>query len=336
MKKLIVLATLAITFFISGCQTSQKVVLKKVKPVIIAHRGASGHLPEHTLEAYELAIRSYADFIEPDLISTKDGHLIVRHENELSDTTDVAKKFPKRKRTKTIDGEKKTGWFSEDFTLKEIKNLRAKQRLTYRDQSYNGKFLIPTFEEVLEFIKDKKTPTGERIGIYPEIKHGTYFRGLNLAMEEKTVALLAQHGFRSKSDPAIIQSFEKDSLLILRRLTELRLLQLTWEGPLTSENLQQIASYADGIGPNKEQIIPNRNDGTQEAPSNLVALAHQNKLFVHPYTFRSDEQMLPKAYDGDHQKEYFKFFDLGVEGIFSDFPEDAAKARESWLAQPAK
>lgn len=329
---------LALTFssFLVGCQTTEKAVLKKTRPVIIAHRGASGHLPEHTLEAYDLAIRSYADFIEPDLVITKDGHLIVRHENELSDTTDVARKFPKKKKTKTIDGEKKTGWFSEDLTLKEIKTLKAKQRLDFRDQSQNGKFSVPTFAEVLEFLKDKKTPSGERVGIYPEIKHGRYFRGLNLPLEEKTAALLSQYGFRTKSDPAVIQSFEKDSLLALRRLTELRLLQLTWEGTLTSEDLRQIASYADGLGPNKEQILPNRDDGTQGPPTDLIALAHQHHLFVHPYTFRSDEQMLPKAYESDPQREYVKFFELGVDGLFSDFPEDAAKARESWLSESAK
>lgn len=312
-----------------GCQTAPKVAVKKAKPLIIAHRGASGHLPEHTLEAYDLAIKSYADFIEPDLVISKDGVLIVRHENELSDTTDIAKKFPKRKKTKTIDGEKKTGWFSEDFTLKEIKTLRANQRLAYRNQDQNGKFLIPTFQEVLEFLKDKKTPAGERVGIYPEIKHGKYFRGLNLPLEAKAVGLLSQYGYSKKSDPAIIQSFEKDSLLTLRRLTELRLVQLTWEGRVTAEDLRQIASYADGIGPNKQQILPINDQGIPGEPTDLVKLAHQSLLFVHPYTFRSDEKMLPATYAGDPTKEYQRFFELGVDGIFTDFPEDAAKSVET-------
>jgi glycerophosphoryl diester phosphodiesterase len=323
-----------ISLFSLGCQSTPPQRLEsKSKPLVIAHRGASGHLPEHTLEAYQLAIQSYADFVEPDLVSTKDGILIVRHENELSDTTDVAKKFPKRKTTKTIDGVKITGWFSEDFTIKEIKTLRAFQRFDFRDQDYNGKFGIPTFEEVLKMIAGKKTPDNKQVGIYPEIKHGKYFRSLGLPLEEKALALLNQYGFVSKTDPAIIQSFEPESLMFLRSKTQLRLVQLLGSDAVSLDTLERITQFADGIGPNKILILPENPDGTLGTPTNLVKMAHGLKLFVHPYTFRSDRNFLNPVYQEDPQREYQRFFELGVDGVFTDFPEDAAKAKEL-LARP--
>ncbi len=304
-------------FLLPGCSTTRRLEPNS-KPLIIAHRGSSGNLPEHTIEAYQLAMQSYADFIEPDLVSTKDGILIVRHENELSDTTDVAKKFPKRKTTKTIEGVTRNGWFSEDFTLKEIKTLRANQRFAHRDQDQNGKFGIPTFEEVLKLIAGKKTLQNQPLGIYPEIKHGKYFRSLGLPLEEKTLALLKQYGFVSKTDPAIIQSFEPESLILLRASTQLRLVQLLGEETATRDTLKQISKFADGIGPSKRQILSEKPDGTFGGPTDLVKMAHDLKLFVHPYTFREGAE-----------KEYPRFFDLGIDGVFTDFPEEAAKAREA-------
>lgn len=326
MRILIVISSL----FVVACQTpAPQAQLPKAKPLVIAHRGASGHLPEHTIPAYELAIQSYADYIEPDLVITKDGVLVVRHENELSDTTDVATKYPKRKTKKTIDGQAVTGWFSEDFTLKEIKTLRTKQRFPFRDQSQNGKHSIPTFEEVLKLVSQTRSPTGEAVGVYPELKHPAYFRGLNLPLEEKVIGLLHQYGYKTKKDLAIIQSFEPESLQRLRKLTDLKLVQLTWQGELTKEDLVKIASYADGIGPNKRQILPETTDGKLGQPTQLVKWAKEAKLLVHPYTFRSDLSLLHSEYENDPQKEYQKFFEMGVDGVFSDFPEDAAKAKTS-------
>ena len=319
-----------VMLFLVACQSpSPQAQLPQSKPLVIAHRGASGHLPEHTIPAYELAIQSYADYIEPDLVITKDGVLIIRHENELSDTTDVAKKYPKRKAKKTIDGQPVTGWFSEDFTLKEIKTLRTKQRFPFRDQSQNGKHSIPTFEEVLKLVSQTKSPNGETVGVYPELKHPSYFRSINLPLEEKVTELLHQYGYKTKKDLAIIQSFEPESLQRLRKLTDLKLVQLTWQGDLTKEDLFKIASYADGIGPNKRQIVPETTEGKLGLPTNLVKWAKEAKLLVHPYTFRSDASLLHSEYENDPQKEYQKFFELGVDGVFSDFPEDAAKAKST-------
>lgn len=324
-------AGLTLSLLLAACSSVPTApIAKPAKEVlIIAHRGASGLMPEHTIEAYDLALHSYADFIEPDLIMTKDNVLIVRHENELSDSTDVAKKFPKRKKTKTIDGEKITGWFSEDFTLKEIKTLRANQRFDIRDQSYNGKFAIPTFEEVLKLIKEKKTPTGKPVGIYPEIKHGRYFRGINKPMENQVLELLKKYGYSKKTDPAIIQAFEKDTLIYLRPQTELRLMQLLGSEAVSDQTLKDIATYADGIGPSKSMILPSTPEGNLAPATDLIQRAHADHLFVHPYTFRSDRNFLHPSYKEDPVKEYQQFFELGVDGVFTDFPEDAAKARES-------
>ncbi|MBX9766546.1 MAG: hypothetical protein K2X47_04675, partial [Bdellovibrionales bacterium] len=245
-------------------------------PLIIGHRGASGERPEHTLESYALAIDQGADFIEPDLVSTKDGVLIARHENDISNTTDVAKKFPKRKTTKTIDGQKVTGWFTEDFTLKEIETLRAKERLPQRDQSYNGKFEIPTFQEVLELVKKRNADPGRThpIGIYPETKHPTYFKDLGLPLEPGLLKLLARYGYNQRSSPIFIQSFETSNLRELRKQTPVRLIQLLDEPELSpydlvkagiqktyldltsSAGLEEIKSYADGVGPYKRFILP--------------------------------------------------------------------------------
>src|SRR5690242_20240985 len=186
-------------------------------PVVIAHRGASGYRPEHTLASYRLAIAMGADFIEPDLVSTKDGVLVARHENEISGTTDVADhpEFADRRATKVIDGRPVAGWFTEDFTLAELKTLRAKERLPQvrpDNTRYDGMFEVPTFEEVLALAKQESRRTGRRIGVYPETKHPTYFDGIGLSLEEPLVAALRRHGLDRPRAAVIIQSFETGNL----------------------------------------------------------------------------------------------------------------------------
>lgn len=286
-------------------------------PIVIGHRGAPGYLPEHTMESYRLAIRQGADFIEPDLVSTKDGVLICRHENEISGTTDVAEKFPDRKTTKLIDGEKHEGWFTEDFTLAEIKTLRAKERLPFRSHENNGKYLIPTLDEVLTLAREA------RVGVYPETKHPSYFQSIALPLEERLVELLKKHGYTKTSDPVFIQSFEPSNLQKLNKMTEVKLVQLLHKADarrVTTQGLKEIAEYADGIGPEKQMIL---------ASKDLVANAHAAGLVVHPYTFRADQEFLAKEYKGDPLKEYLRFYELGVDGVFSDFPDLAVKARKA-------
>ena len=320
--------------------------MNRALPLIIAHRGASGYRPEHTLEAYELAIELGADFIEPDLVSTRDGVLIARHENDLSETTDVAghPEFVDRRRTQRVGRIERTGWFSEDFTLAEIKTLRAKERLPARDQSYNGRFQVPTFQEVLDLARRKSAETGRTIGLYPETKHPTYFRSLGLALEEPLLAALYKAGYRGKDAPVYIQSFETGNLRELRRRTYLPLIQLlevegqpfdltaagdsrTYRDLATPEGLAAIAAYADGIGPNKRLIVPIGADGRLQPPTSLVADAHRAGLLVHAWTFRSDGPFLARNYEGDHRREYEQFFRLGVDGVFSDFTDHAVAAR---------
>ncbi|HEY3567116.1 MAG TPA: glycerophosphodiester phosphodiesterase [Thermoanaerobaculia bacterium] len=318
-------------------------------PLIIAHRGASGYRPEHTLASYELAIGMGADFIEPDLVSTRDGILIARHENEISETTDVAAhpEFASRKTIKQIDGHEVTGWFTEDFTLAEIKTLRAKERLPFRNQSFNGQFEVPTFAEVVALAKRRSAETGRTIGIYPETKHPTYFRTIGLPLEEPLLALLQENGYRGRTAPVYIQSFEVGNLKRLRQVTDLPLIQLmeavgrpwdfvvagdprTYHDLATPAGLMEIATYADGIGPDKRMIVPAGPDGRLLAPTSLVKDAHAAKLLVHPWTFRSDGSFLAPEYGGNPGKEYDQFFSLGVDGLFSDFSDTAVKGREAW------
>ena len=227
------------------------------RPLIIAHRGASGHRPEHTIEAYTLAIEMGADVIEPDVVITKDGVLVARHENEIGGTTDVADRFPGRRTTKEIDGQRVTGWFTEDFTLGELKSLRARERLAFRSHDYDGRFLVPTLEEVVGLAAKKSQETGRQIATYPETKHPTYFRSIGLPLEPRLVALLEAHGLSRKADPVFIQSFEPASLQTLRPLTGVRLMQLLDEdAQVTPARLAAIAKYADGVGPNKRLIVP--------------------------------------------------------------------------------
>ena len=295
-------------------------------PLIIGHRGASGHRPEHTLEAYRLAAEMGADFIEPDLVATKDGVLIARHENEIGGTTDVADRFPDRKRTRTIDGQSLAGWFSEDFTLAEIKTLRAKERLAFRSHAYDGRFQVATFEEVIALAQALGRELKRPIGVYPETKHPTYFRGINLPLEEKLLAALDKFGWNRRDAPVFIQSFEQGNLRELRKKTTVRLIQLASTAAVVEgDRLKDIATYADGIGPEKRLIIPVKADGSVGPPTDLVARAHALGLLVHAYTLRSDKQFLPAAYAGDAEEEYRQFRAAGVDGLFTDFPDVAAR-----------
>jgi len=296
------------------------------RPIIIGHRGASGHRPEHTLASYRLAAEMGADFVEPDLVSTKDGVLIARHENEIGGTTDVAAKFPERKTTRIIDGQSMTGWFTEDFTLAEIRTLRAKERLAFRSHAYDGQFEIPTFDQVLELAQQLGRELGRTIGVYPETKHPTYFRGIGLPLEEPLLASLETRGWNRRDSPVFIQSFESGNLRALRPKTTVRLIQLVSSAAtLDAAGLKDIATYADGIGPEKRLIVPVAPDGSLRPPTDLVARAHAAGLLVHVWTLRIEKEFLPAGYQGRPEAEFEQFRDLGVDGLFTDFPDVASK-----------
>ena len=344
-----IVALLAVLFS-SGCSadvvTAQSTLDGK-PPIVIAHRGASGERPEHTLAAYKLAIDLGADYIEPDLVLTKDGVLVARHENEISETTDVKDhpEFAGRKATKMIDGQKVTGWFTEDFTLAELKTLRARERLPkLRSTEYDGQFEIPTFEEILTLLaevnKGRKTP----VGVYPETKHPSYFVAMGLPHEAPLLAMLDRFGYRGRTAPVFIQSFEVGNLMDLRAKSELPLIQLmdaeggpadrpgTSYAAMTSPaGLKMVAGYADGIGPNKALVIPRGALGRLGKPTDLVRDAHAAGLKVHPWTFRRENYFLPlgdkggvnPAAHGDLAGEITAYLKTGVDGLFSDNPREA-------------
>ena len=294
-------------------------------PLIIGHRGASGHRPEHTLASYRLAAMMGADYIEPDLVSTKDGVLIARHENEIGGTTDVSVKFPERKATKQIDGEMVTGWFTEDFTLAEIKTLRAKERLAFRSHEFDGAFEVPTFDEVIELAQKEGAANGRTIGVYPETKHPTYFRSIGLPLEDRLLAALERHDWNHRESPVFIQSFE-DNLRGMRTKASVHMIRLM-EGKIpTDAELREIAMYADGIGPNSRMVIPVDADRRLMAPTDLVARAHAAGLLVHIWTLRAEPMFLSPSYHGDFDAEFRRFRALGVDGIFTDFPDVAFRA----------
>ncbi|BAY96668.1 glycerophosphoryl diester phosphodiesterase [Tolypothrix tenuis PCC 7101] len=319
--------------------------MRNTKPIIIAHRGASGYRPEHTLAAYELAIDLGADYIEPDLVATKDGILIARHENEISETTDVAShaEFAERQTTKIIDGESKTGWFTEDFTLAELKTLRAKERIPeVRSQNtkYDGLFAIPTLQEIIDLAKAKSVAVNRTIGIYPETKHPTYFQSIDLSLEEPLLNTLAANGYQGANAPVFIQSFEVSNLKYLSTKTDLPLVQLinnigkpydfivsdderTYRDLITTSGLQEIAEYAQAIGIHKNLLVPRDSIGKLLPPTSLVTDAHAASLLVHVWTFRNEDVFLPLDFLGNPKQEYELFFSLGIDGIFSDFPDIA-------------
>lgn len=320
------------------------------RPIVIAHRGASGLCPEHTLAAYALAIEQGADFIEPDLVLTADGVLVARHENEIGGTTDVADRaeFAGRRTTKRIDGVPVTGWFVEDFTVAELKTLRARERIPRTrpgNAAYDGQFEIPTLQEIIDLGKREGTRRGRPVGLYPETKHPSYFAALGQPLEEPLVALLHAAGFRGRDAPAFIQSFEIANLRTLAGLTDLPLVQLlndagrpfdfaargdtrTYADLATAAGLAAIAGYARGIGPAKALLRPRRADGTLVGPTPLVGLAHEAGLLVHPWTFRDEDEFLPADLRGQPAAEYAAFYALGVDGVFSDHPASAVAARD--------
>ena len=298
--------------------------------LVIAHRGASGERPEHTIESYRLAIEEGADYIEPDLVMTRDGVLIARHENEIGGTTDVAQhaEFAARCRTQTIDGETMTGWFTEDFTLAEIKTLRARERLPQlRPQNcvFDGQFLIPTFDDIMQLADETNRGRGAdaRIGVYPETKHPAHFTGIGLPLEQSVLDTLRRHGYDAAGSPVFIQSFDPRNLRELRAKTSLPLIQLL-EHELG--NLADIAKYADGIGIAKALATPSG-----------VRAAHALNLKVHVWTFRAENEFLPDdlrigaapAAHGDLEGEIRRFLDRGIDGMFIDFPAVGVRVRDA-------
>jgi len=339
------------------------------RPFVIAHRGASGYVPEHTLAGYFIAIQQGADYVEPDLVISKDGALLARHENEIGGTTDVGTRpeFAARKATRNIDGEPMSGWFTEDFTLAELKTLRARERLPQlRSTRYDGVFEIPTFDEVLELVaaadaqraataREAGLTPPPRIGVYPETKHPSYFASLGLHFDARMLDALQRHGYTRRSDPICIQSFEVANLKALRRRTELPLVQLvapsgqpfdfTLAGDprsyldlMSDAGLKEIASYADAIGPHKWMAVQFA-DG-RAADTGLARRARAAGLGIHVWTLRAENEFLPvdlrssgdPAARGDLKREIFGLLDAGITGFFSDQPDLAVRSRDEWVA----
>lgn len=319
-------------------------------PMIIAHRGASAERPEHTLAAYERAIEQGADYIEPDLVPTRDHQLVARHENEISGTTDVAShpEFAVRKATRIIDGESMTGWFTEDFTLAELKTLRAKERLPLlrpSNAAFDGQYEIPTLAEIIALAKSASARTGRTIGIYPETKHPSYFRSISLPLEPVLLAALKNAGWTTRDAPVFIQSFEVDNLKALKGQTGVRLIQLLgatgksadgydYAALASAEGLKAVAAYATGIGPERVMIIPRTSEGRLGQPTSLVRDAHAVGLEVHPWTFRPENYFLPEGLKsssdprepGDVDAEIRAYLATGIDGFFSDSTAAAVRA----------
>ena len=344
---------------------------KDSRPIVIGHRGASGYVPEHTLLSYFIAAHQGADYVEPDLVMTRDGVLVARHENEISGTTDVARhpEFASRRTAKRIDGVDVTGWFTEDFTLTELKALRARERLPDLrpgNTRFDGMFDVPTLEEIIGLVhaldahhersaQRAGLPRPRPLGIYPETKHPSYFQALGLPMERVLVQALHVNGYRGANAPIFIQSFEVANLRALRGMTELPLVQLVSDGKpydfvlsadartyadlLTPTGLSEVARYANAVGADKNLII-GRKDGRLGAPSALVADAHAAGLLVHGWTFRAENEFLPTdsrigadpAASGDLASELRAFLATGMDGFFTDHPDIGVRARDAFCA----
>lgn len=326
--------------------------------VVVGHRGASGYRPEHTLAAYELAARMGADFIEPDLVTTKDRVLVARHEPEIGGTTDVAAhpEFAARKKTKLVDGAPLTGWFTEDFTLKELKTLRAKERipaLRQHNTVFDGRYQVPTLQEVIDLSRRLSRELGRPIGIYPETKHPTYFQQQGLPLEPELVKTLTRNGLNHPGAKVFVQSFEVANLKALDKQLRVPLVQLTsasgapydfvvsgdkrtYADIVSANGLREVATYADGVGPAKDQVIPLDATGKLGTPTALVRNAHRAGLVVHPYTFRVENNFLPADLDssavpadsGNLFAEINAFRAAGVDGLFSDNPDIALAAEK--------
>ncbi|PHV08606.1 glycerophosphodiester phosphodiesterase [Janthinobacterium sp. BJB412] len=326
------------------------------RPLVFGHRGASALRPEHTLASYAKAIADGADYIEPDLVSTKDGVLVARHEANLTETTDVAGRaeFASRRAKKTIDGETHEGWFVDDFTLAELKTLRAVERLPVvrpGSAQYNGMFQVATWEEIIDFVAAESATVGRAIGLVPELKHSTYFAGVGLALEDRFLASLAAHEY-TRRNPVEIQSFEVANLKYMRgklgRRANLRLMQLVVGGPLrpsdvaaaggtltfeqmcTPAGLREIATYADVVAPPTRALIPLDKNGKLGRPTALVDDAHRAGLRVEPWTFRPENRFLAADFrdgGGDNARneigsiaEIKRYLATGMDGFFTDDP----------------
>ena len=326
--------------------------------VIVGHRGASGYRPEHTLASYELAARMGADFIEPDLVTTKDRVLVARHEPEIGGTTDVAAhpEFAARKKTKQLDGVAVTGWFAEDFTLAELRTLRAKERIPAVRQHntvFDGHYKVPTLQEVIDLSRKLSRELGRPIGIYPETKHPTYFQQQGLALEPELVKTLNRNGLNRPDAKVFVQSFEVANLKALRKQLRVPLVQLTsssgapydfvvagdprtYADIVSASGLREVATYAKGLGPSKDQVIPLDAAGKLGQPTALVANAHRAGLVVHPYTFRVENSFLPAEFDssavaadsGNLFGEIAAYRKTGIDGLFTD-NTDIAVAEEN-------
>ncbi|MEU6538751.1 glycerophosphodiester phosphodiesterase [Streptomyces sp. NPDC047000] len=333
-------------------------------PAIIGHRGTSGYRPEHTFGSYELALDLGADIVEAgDLVPTRDGHLVCRHEPEIGGTTDVADhpEFAARRTTKLLDGVSTTGWFTEDFTLAELKTLRAVERIPANrphNTLYNGRWEIPTFEEVLKWQDEQTRRRGKQVWIYPETKHPTYFRKLGLGLEERVAKLLHRYGKGKRNSPVILQSFEPGSIQRLNTLVDNPLVVLLssagsrpWDfveandprtvaDLITPGGLREIAGYAQGIGPTLDLVIPRNTDGTLGTPTTLVADAHKAGLVLHPYTMRNENPFLPAEFRkgtaadayGDAFGAFRAYFATGIDGVFTDNADTGLLARADFLA----
>ncbi|MBS0579806.1 MAG: glycerophosphodiester phosphodiesterase [Proteobacteria bacterium] len=343
-------------------------------PIVIGHRGACGYVPEHTLASYFLAIQYGADFVEPDLVMTRDAVLVARHENEIGGTTDVAEhpEFASRRTQRSVDGEDVEGWFTEDFSLAELKTLRARERIPWirpGNQRFDRLLEIPTFEEILALVRAADEmraararqlglPRPPRIGIYPETKHPSHFAGRGLPLEGALVQVLDRHGLRGRDAPVWLQSFEPGSLIALGRLTQLPRVQLledegapfdftaqkvprTFADMRTGAGLAEIARYAQAIGPSKAQIIPRQADGSLGMPTQLVAEAHAHGLAVHPWTFRAENEFLPAEFRtgsapadrGDLVGEIVTFLRCGIDGFFTDQADLGVAARAAFMQE---
>ncbi|MFI0091309.1 glycerophosphodiester phosphodiesterase [Streptomyces bobili] len=347
----------------TGSRHGGKGIASLPVPTIIGHRGASGYRPEHTLGAYQLALDLGADIVEAgDLVPTKDGHLVCRHEPEIGGTTDVAShpEFAGRRTTKVLDGVSLTGWFTEDFTLAELKTLRATERIPANrphNTLYNGRWEIPTFEEVLNWQDEQTRKRGKQVWIYPELKHPTYFRRLGLNLEERVAKLLRRHGKDGRNAPVILQSFEPTSIQRLDKIVGNPLVVLLsgattrpWDfvetgdprtvaDLVTVKGLREIAGYAQGIGPTLDLVIPKDAAGNLTTPTTLVKDAHAAGLILHPYTMRNENPFLPanfrKGTDADAYGDVFgayrAYFATGIDGVFTDQPDTGRLAREDFV-----
>jgi len=336
---------------LAGCASMGESTQKR--PIIIAHRGASAYRPEHTLAAYRLAIAQGADYIEPDLVITRDGVLVCRHENEISATTDVGDRpeFASRRAEKIVDGVTAAGWWTEDFTLAELKSLRCRERipqLRAANTAYNDQEAIPTFAEVLALAAEAG------VGVYPELKHPSFLREQGLDPLPAFIAAVREAGGQTAADRLFVQCFEIWPLRTLAQMSSIRwrCIQLIsssgapWDRRGTSyadllRDLPAIADYAAGIGPEKSLIIPRDARENLGAPTDLVARARAAGLEVHPWTFRPENYFLPQAMrvyrsalhrpedvaaHGDLEAEVRAFIAAGVDGVFADAPDVAVRA----------